>query len=149
MDPLFTRILKGQRQRLFGTQPLFEPHKPANDLIEIERQLGATLPAALREWLVTAGYGDVNEVLSFRREWFNVLDRGELKGHVLFAQDVLGNFYSFSQSDGTIHFVSRSAPEYALLATDFLSFMEQFEQRGFQLEEWTNALLAQRYDWRT
>jgi hypothetical protein len=149
MEPLFARILNARRKRFFGSKPLFEPHEAATDIATVEAKVGASLPEALKTWLAAAGYGDINEVLSFRSEWFNVIDRGELKGHVIFAQDLLGNFYSFAPADGSIHFICRSAPEYAFLAKHFAEFLEKLERRNFQLEEWTNGLTAQRYEWGT
>jgi hypothetical protein len=149
MEPLFARILDAKRKRFFGSKPVFKPYKPATDIADVEAKIGVSLPAALRSWLVTAGYGDINEVLSFRSDWFNVLDRGELKGHVVFAQDILGSFYSFAAADGTIHFICRSAPEYAFLSKHFVAFLEELEQRSFQLVEWTDGLAAQPYTWGT
>lgn len=49
----------------------------------------------------------------------------------------------------TIHFFSRSAPEYALLASDFLSFLEELEKREFKIIEWVEELKASPYDWST
>jgi len=149
MEPLFSRILNARRKRFFGSKPIFEPYKPATDIDGVEVKVGATLPASLRAWLVAAGYGDICEVLSFRSEWFNSIDRGELQGHVMFAQDEVGNFYSFSPIDGAIHFICRSAPEFAMMATDFGSFLEEFERRNFQLQAWTDSLKALPYNWGT
>jgi hypothetical protein len=149
MESVFARILNTRRKRFLGSKPLFEPHKAATDIPDVEARVGASLPERLSAWLLAAGYGDINEVLSFRSEWFSVIERGELKGHVMFAQDILGNFYSFSPADGAIHFICRSAPEYAFLAKHFGAFLEELERRDFQLEAWTNSLDAQRYDWGT
>jgi hypothetical protein len=149
MEALFVRILNARRKRFFGSKPVFEPYKPATDILNVEAKVGASLPEALKAWLVAAGYGDINEVLSFRSEWFNVIDRGELKGHVVFAQDILGNHYSFSPADGTIHYICRSAPEYAVVSEDFSAFLRELEQRDFRLEEWTDGLTAHRYEWGT
>jgi len=149
MEALFARILNARRKRLLGTKPLLEPHMPATDIPDVEGRVGASLPESLSAWLSVAGYGDLNDVLSFRSEWFSVIERGELKGHVMFAQDILGNFYSFSPADGAIHFICRSAPEYAFLAKHFGAFLEELERRDFQLEAWTDSLDAQPYEWGT
>jgi hypothetical protein len=149
MEPLFSRVLSARRKRLFGSKPLFQPYKPATDIESVEARVGALLPASLRAWLVAAGYGDIDEALSFRSEWFDSIDRGELQGHVMFAQDDLGNFYSFSPNDGTIHFICRSAPEFAVLATNFAAFLAELEHRDFRLKEWTDSLKAQPYSWGT
>ena len=149
IENIAARILAGKRKRFFWCKPLFSRHASVfeSDLTAVENELGCQLPKDLRSWLLIAGFGDVNDKLSFRREWFNVIDRGQLKGHVYFAQDILGNFYSFSTADGAIHFVSRSAPEYAELASGFLAFLEEFEMRGFILEEWTDGLSTLPYEW--
>ena len=145
MEPLVQRILNAERKRLFGSRPVFKPFKPAADLSALEKRLGVSLPTQLRNWLSSVGYGDIDEVLSFRTEWFSVIDRGELKGHVTFAQDDLGNVYSFSPTDGGIHFVSRTSPEFAFIAKDFATFLEEFERRDFQLGAWIDSLEVRRY----
>ena len=149
MDAVASRILSAKRKRLFGLAPLFNAHKRVteSELTDLERQLHSSLPESLRGFLLTAGYGDINEVLSLRKEWFNVIDRGELTGHVIFAQDILGNFYTFSPTDGGIHFVCRSSPEYAFMAEGFDAFLQEFERRAFQLEAWTDSLNALPYHW--
>lgn len=149
MDSVTSRILSSRRKRSFGSTPLFEAHKRVteSELAEIERQRHISLPQSLRRFLLSAGYGDINEVLSLRNEWFNIIDRGELTGHVIFAQDILGNFYAFSPIDGGIHFVCRSSPEYAFMAEGFDAFLREFERWEFQLEAWTESLNALPYNW--
>ena len=149
MDPLVARISTAKRKRLFGSKPIFEPHKPtsASELRQIEEEIACALPEDLRTWLLEAGFGDFNEIFALRQEWFRVVDRGPLKGHVMFAQDILGNFYSFSPADGRIHFICRSAPEYALMAKDFHSMLEELERRSFNLQEWVDHLPSLPYEW--
>ena len=125
MEALLSRILSAKREGLVARKSMFEPYRPADDIENVEARIGTSLPASLQAWLMAAGYGDLNQVLSFRSEWFKAIDRGELQGHVVFAQDDLGNFYSFSPIDGTIHFISRSAPEFGVLAIDFESFLAE------------------------
>jgi hypothetical protein len=147
MESLISRILSARRKRFFGSKPVFDPYEPATDIANVEARIGMSLPEALEAWLAAAGYGDLDDVLSFRSEWFNVIDRGELEGHVIFAQDILGNFYSFAPAGGAIHFVCGSASEYAFLSKDFAAFLEELEQHDFQLEAWTDSLAAKRYEW--
>jgi hypothetical protein len=149
MHELSTRILSARRKRLFRSTPLFEPHHSASesDLAQLEHELGCHLPASLRTWLLAAGFGDINDHLSFRREWFSSIDRGELEGHVIFAQDDLGNFYSFSPTDGAVHYISRSAPEFALMATNFSTFLQELESRQFELQAWAEDLNVSPYHW--
>ena len=149
MEDIAARLLSGKRKCLFGYKPLFEPYRVVSkdDLSGLERKLHARLPAALRSWLLLVGYGDIAEELSFRAEWFKHVDSGVLKGNVLFAQDALGNFYSFDPGKESIHFFSRSEPEYAMLAPNFRVFMEEVERRGFHVLEWVESLPALPYDW--
>jgi len=149
VSALFTRVLAAKRKRLLGDSPVFEPYEAAfaPNLAELESRIACRLPASLRAWLLQAGYGDLNEELSLRAEWFSVLDRGPLKGHILFAQDILGNFYSFSPANGEIHYVCRSAPEYAFMAPDFGVFLEELESRSFDLKKWIGSLEVSPYAW--
>ena len=149
MSTLFTRVLSAKRRRVLGSKPIFEPYEPASQsaLSAIESRIACELPASLRAWLLQAGFGDLNEELSFRPEWFSPIDRGPLKGNAIFAQDILGNYYSFSPTNGEIHYVCRSAPEFARIATDFCAFLEELESRSFQLEQWVKGLEASPYEW--
>ena len=94
-----------------------------------------------------SGYGDLSEVLSFRSEWFSVVDRGQLEGHVIFAQDILGNFYTFSPVNEAIHFINRSDPEFAFMEADFQSFMQIFKEKNYQIERWADSLERHEYNW--
>lgn len=149
MSPLVARITSAKRKRLFGFKPTFECYKHATvaDLAEIEQRVNCPLPPCLRTWLLEAGYGDFNEEFALRSEWFRVVDRGQLKGHVFFAEDILGNFYCFSPEDRGIHVISRTAPEYAFMAKDFSAFLEELERRSFELEKWVDGLPALPYEW--
>ena len=149
MSALFLRILDAKRKRLLGKKRIFEPHRVVaeSELAILEDRIGCALPNSLRSWLLEAGYGDLNEELSFREEWFSVVDRGQLKGHVFFAQDIPGNFYSFSPANGEVHYVCRSSVEYAFMAQDFHAFLEELERREFQLEKWIAGLCATAYEW--
>jgi len=142
MQSVATRILAMTRKRLLGVRALFEPYEPVSlgEIDRIEKITGTPLPPDLTTWLLTAGYGDLDQVLSFRHDWFQTITEGHLTDAVIFAQDDLGNFYAFWPSDGRIYFLNRSAPEYAAAAASFESFMQELERRDFQLEEWMRGL---------
>ena len=142
MNETFSRILATKRKHWWRSRSVFQPHAPVSEseLATIERQLECTLPSELREWLLQAGYGDINEELSFRRDWFRKHNKGNLAGNVFFAQDILGNFYAFEPHSGAISFFSRTAPEYGSMSPDFGNFMEELERREFKLEEWIDSL---------
>ena len=149
MEAFVERLLTASRKTLFRTKAIFEPYRAVeeSDIAAIERIVAVSLPSSMRQWLLRAGFGDLNGELSFRAEWFSVIDRGQLQGHVIFAQDQSGNFYAFSPSSGIIHFIDRSASEYAEIAGNFDEFMEGFESHGFELQDWPNSLNALPYDW--
>jgi hypothetical protein len=146
MRDIAERVLSRSRKRWFRSKPLFEHHKPvsATDLVRIEEKVNAALPEDLKAWLLAVGYGDIDEDLSFRSEWFQQVEQGELKGAVLFAQDSLGNFYAYMPKDERIIFFSQS--EYAILALGFRAFMEELEHRDFKVLEWVESVSAIPYD---
>jgi len=148
MQALADRIVSKTRKDWLRTRPVFRPFKPV-DLLEVERvetKVGARLPEDLRAWLQAVGYGDVDDVLSFRYDWFHTIDQGHRKGAVIFAQDELGNFYAFTPEDGAIHFFARSSPEYVTVAPTFQAFMEELERRDFKLLQWMDSLALVPYD---
>ena len=148
MHSLAQRILAKTRRNWLRTRPVFQPFKPV-DQIELERveaKVGARLPEDLRAWLLAVGYGDVNDVLSFRYDWFHTIDQGHRSGAVIFAQDELGNFFAFTPEDGAIHFFARSSPEYVTVAPSLRAFVEELERRDFKLLEWMDTLALLPYD---
>ncbi len=149
MQSLFARVLSAKRKKLFGTKAIFQPYKQVSevDLQSLEGKLGCALPDALRGWLLEAGFGDLNDDLSFRADWFSLIDRGPLKGHLMFAQDCLGNFYSIAPSGGDVHYICRHEPTYALMASDFIKFLEALEKRDFDILGWIDSIATQPYDW--
>lgn len=142
MRSLTERILTKTRKKWLRMRPLFEPFKPVSpsEIERIEGKVGVPLPEDLKVWLLAVGYGDVDESLSFRYDWFCPIKQGRLRGAVIFAQDDLGNFYAYSVGDGSILFFVRSSPEYATVAPGFRAFMEELERRDFQLGEWVDGL---------
>lgn len=124
------RFIGETRKSWFRSRPLFVRHATVSsvDLDSIEQEVRASLPADLREWLLEAGFGDLNEQLSFRREWFRPVEQGHLCGAVLFAQDDLGNFYAYVPANGNIIYFCRSSPE-------------------FKLREWVDGLPTAPYCW--
>ena len=149
MKNLVAEILDASRKKFFGSRPIFERYAPeANvDLANLEESLKFKFPADRRQWLEIAGFGDLDQQLAIRVDWLNVIDRGELLGHVIFAQDELGNFYSFDQTSGKIHYISRSAPEYAPMSDSFAEFLRELMRRDFKVVDWVDDLLVSPYAW--
>lgn len=148
MQALAARILNKTRKTWLRTRPVFRSFNPVDELElqRVEHRVGTQLPEGLRAWLLAAGYGDVDDVLSFRYDWFHTIEEGHRKGAVIFAQDELGNFYAFTSEDGAIHFFARSSPEYATVAPSFQAFMEELERRDFKLLQWMDSLALLPYD---
>lgn len=141
-------VRSASRKGLFKRRPVFKAHAAVslNDLERLERKVGMPVPASLRAWLHEVGYGDIDEVLSFRAEWFAPIETGQLLGGATFAQDILGNFYAID-SLGSIYFLSRSEPVFAGMSASFVEFLGELVRRDYKLGAWVDALVMQRYEW--
>ncbi|WP_208115123.1 SMI1/KNR4 family protein, partial [Roseateles toxinivorans] len=118
----------------------------SSEIERIESKVGTALPEDLKVWLLSVGYGDDDETLSFRYDWFSQIRQGHLRGAVIFAQDDLGNLYAYTKISSNIVFLPRSTPEYADVAPSFLAFMEELERRDFKLGEWVDGLPCLPYE---
>jgi hypothetical protein len=148
IDELAKTLLSASRKGLFKRKPVFKAHAAVSldELERLEQKVGLPVPASLHDWLLAVGYGDIDEELSFREEWFAPIEKGQLKGGARFAQDVLGNFYAFDSS-GCIYFLSRSEPVFAVMAKGFPEFLGELVRRDYKLGAWVDALETQRYEW--
>jgi hypothetical protein len=141
-------LRSAKRKMLLRSKPVFKPHAnfSLDALATLEKRIDTSLPVDFRDWLLAMGFGDVDETLSFREEWFTTVETGQLKGSTLFAQDILGNFYAFDAT-GCVYFLSRSEPGYALMSPDFSDFLQGLIQRDYKLLAWVDSLDVQKYDW--
>jgi hypothetical protein len=149
IDSLAKTVLAATRKGFFRQKPVFMPHSRASsdELLALEKGMGVVMPDDLRAWLVAVGYGDLSDQLSFRKEWIAPIEIGQLKGGARFAQDVLGNFYAFGSSGGTIYYLARSEAVFAPIATSFLGFIEELVRRDYDLANWIGTLETQKYEW--
>ena len=115
------------------------------DISALEATLGVALPDSLRAWLLAAGCGNLDDELSIQCSWFVPIEKGELTGGAMFAQDILGNFYAFDSSGG-IYFLSRSEPVVATVAKDFLEFMGELIRRDFKVVDWVDSFETRPYE---
>lgn len=113
----------------------------------LEARVGRTLPASLKSWLTQVGFGDIDQSLSFRSEWVEPVQEGQLKGGLRFAQDELGNFYAFGPDSVRIVFFSRSEPAYAVIAPSLEAFLSELERRDFKIIDWVESLELEPYAW--
>ena len=148
IDGLAKAVLSASRKGFLRKKPIFELHAmtSSGELNEMEGEIGIPLPNDLRDWLLALGYGDIDEELSFRREWFASIDSGQLKGGARFAQDILGNFYAFD-ANGHVFYVCRSEPVFAAISKGFLEFIDELVRRDYKLVGWMNTLETQGYEW--
>ncbi|MHA6889849.1 hypothetical protein [Ralstonia pseudosolanacearum] len=114
IDTFEKTVLSASRKGLFRRRSVFKAYARVlpDERRSLERKIGIPVPIYLCDWLLSVGYGDIDEGLSFREEWFTPIEKGQLKGGARFAQDILGNFYAFDSS-GRIYFLSRSEPVFA------------------------------------
>jgi len=148
IDKLAKTLLSSRRKGLFSRKPIFERYAKVShaDLTHLEEKVGLPIPAPLRGWLLEVGYGDINEDMSFREEWFATIEAGQLSGGAIFARDVLGNFYAFDVR-GQIYFVSRHEAVFSKMSEDFSGFIEELTLRNYDLTAWVDDLKTQEYHW--
>ena len=141
-------VLSARRKSLFRQKVIFRAHRKVlpSEITSLEARIGVSLPKDLQDWLLEVGYGDINDELSFREEWIATIDSGTLKGGARFAQDILGNFYAFD-SFGKIYYLSRSEPVFAIIATSFVEFVSELIHHNYELIDWSNKLVTQKYEW--
>ncbi|WP_093196248.1 SMI1/KNR4 family protein [Variovorax sp. YR750] len=148
IDGLTKTVLSASRKGLLRKKPIFKPYAAtsSNELSKVEQEIGTAMPCDLRDWLLAVGFGDIDDELSFRRDWLAKIESGQLKGGARFAQDVLGNFYAFDSS-GCIFYLCRSEPVFAEISRNFLRFFEELIRRDYKLVDWVDALKTQKYEW--
>lgn len=146
VEEIADRFLAGRRKSSLCRKPLFNAFEAYRRPMTI-RDAVVALPKSVEAFLSKTGYGDVADVLSFRIEWVQQIEVGELAGHVIFAQDDCGNYYATSIANDRVYFLARSSPEYALMGESFAGFLEELERRDFALDVWTNSLELKPYAW--
>lgn len=97
IQTLASIALSTTRKGFFRSKPVLCERSEVSrqDIRALEAQLGVALPEPLQAWLLAAGYGNLDDELSLHCAWFAPIEKGELAGGAMFAQDILGNFYAF------------------------------------------------------
>jgi hypothetical protein len=146
MKKLIDTILTDKRKHFLVKKPIYQTSSRVSemDLFRIAKKLDCKLSVGLSKWLLSAGYGDIEHSLSFREDWFCLLENGPLKGKVAFAQDDKENTYAYDPKDGAIYFVSRNG--FARLADDFRAFLQELIKREYNLAAWRDSLKLQHYN---
>lgn len=148
MQNTIKTILSAKRKSFLTSKPIFHFHAPATemDLFMTARRLDCKLMVGLCQWLRAAGYGDINDSLIFRDDYFSTISHGALSGYITFARDDAGNAYAFKPEDGGIYFVSAHEDGYAQIAKDFRAFLQELIDRNYNLPEWRESLTITRDD---
>lgn len=141
-------VLKSTKRKLFFEKRVFKPYEGCSiDLIrEIEERIGFSIPADLAEWLLEMGFGDINEELCFRKNWFVPVLSGRLKGAAFFAQDLNGGFYAICPL-GRVYYFTGFDLMYAFVANGFSEFMGILVEGGFEVLKFSDGLCLSKYDW--
>ena len=144
-NDLIDTILAGKRRRFLAKHPIYHTSSRATEmeLFQIAQNLNCKLTPGLSKWLLTAGYGDIEHSLSFRKDAFCLLSDGPLQGVVVFAHDDQDNIYAYDPEDGAIYFVSSSDKGYARLTDDFCGFLQELVKRDYDLATWRDSLTLQ------
>ena len=135
------QLRNARRKAFFGTRPMWHEHAAiTHEALElVSKNLGVPLPPDLASFLLELGYGDINDELSFRQDWFALVDRGQLVGHIIFAMDDRGNLYTADPNSGAIHYLERFEPGYRLLAPSFCEFLREVAVRKFEVVAWAES----------
>lgn len=142
MQNTIKTILSAKRKSFLSSKPVFHYFAPATemDLFMTARRLDCKLALGLCQWLRAAGYGDINDMLIFRPEYFSTITHGALTGYTTFAHDDAGNAYAFDPRQGAIYFISVHESAYARMSDDFLHFMQELIRRDYNLAAWRETL---------
>jgi len=141
VDVVFEKLRNAKRKALWRFRPMWKLHATASAeaLDSVGMKLGAAIPNDLRTFLLQFGFGDLNDELSFRRDWFVCIEHGPLLGHIVFGQDDRGNLYTVDPNSGAVHYIDRFEPGYRPLAPSFAAFLEEASSRSFEVVAWAES----------
>jgi len=142
MDEIAKAILSAKRKKFLRSRPVFEHHASVSEagLYRIATGLNFKFTPGLARWLLLAGYGDIDQALSFREEFFSIINGGPLDGHVSFAQDSAGNRYVFDPAGSGIYCLPSSGRAALKMSGDFSSFMKELVRRDYHLIGWMEGI---------
>ena len=148
MIELTEAILGAKRKSFLRQRPIFERFAAASteDVLALERELGCSIFPDLRYWLVTAGFGDLDQTLSIRSSWFNRWSPGNELDLAIFATDELADRYAFEPTSGEIVFFSVGEHGHAKLANSFEEFLSELVRRDYKIIDWTTGLDLQFFE---
>jgi hypothetical protein len=142
MDEIVKIILSAKRRRFLLSRPVYKPHHSTSEagLFNLATELNFKFTLGLSKWLRLAGYGDIDEALIFREEYFSKIDGGSLGFLVTFARDPSGNHFAFSLNDGAIYLIHQPDLLKIRLSDSFITFLQELIRRDYQLHDWITAI---------
>jgi hypothetical protein len=146
MDEIVKIILSGKRRRFLLNHPIYKLHQSTSEarLFRLATELNFKFTLELSKWLRLAGYGNIDEALIFREEYFSKIDGGPLGFLVTFARDPAGNHFAFSLTDGTIYLVRQPDLLKTRLSDSFTSFLQELIRRDYQLNDWISDICREK-----
>jgi len=142
MEEIAKIILSAKRRRFLFNRPVYKLHQSTSEaeLFRMATSFNFKFTLGLSKWLRLAGYGDIDDALIFREEYFSKIDGGPLGSLVSFARDSAGNLFAFSEIDGIIYFIHQADLTKIRLSDSFASFFQEFIRRDFQLTDWISEI---------
>jgi len=142
MDKIVKIILSAKRRRFLLNRPIYKLHHSTSEagLFRLATELNFKFTLGLSKWLRFAGFGDIDEVLIFREEYFSKIDGGPLGFLVTFARDPAGNHFAFSLNDGSIYLIHQPDLFKTCLSESFTAFLQELIQRDYQLQDWISGI---------
>lgn len=148
MKKTIDTVLSAKRKRFLRNQPIYQTSARASEmgLYKVAKKLQCKLTLGLSKWLLEAGYGDIENNLSFREDWFCLLNRSPLPSLVAFAHDDQDNLYAYDPKKDTIYFIAADNSGYARLADDFCTFLNELIKRDYDLPTWRDSFTLEKFD---
>ena len=146
MEEIAKIILSAKRRRFLLNRPIYKHHQSTSEaeLFRMATALNFKFTLGLSKWLRLAGYGDIDDALIFREEYFSKIDGGPLGSLVSFAKDSAANIFAFSEIDGTIYFIHQPDMTKIRLSDSFTLFFQELIQRDYQLKDWISNLYREK-----
>jgi hypothetical protein len=146
IDEIAKVILAARRKRFLFSRPVFKKNSEVSEaeLFHLATRLDFIFIIDLSKWLLQAGYGEIDEALVFHENKFSKIDWEPLQGFVTFAASSSGHQIAFNPEDGSIYSIFAPRHEFARIADDFPSFLQDLVRHDYKLKEWMDILLFSR-----
>ncbi len=141
IDEVAKVILAARRKHFFFSRPVFKQSSSVSEaeLFHLATGLGFKFIVDLSRWLLLAGYGVIDGVLTFQEDRFSIVDWEPLNGFATFADDNFGHQFAFNPNDGSIYAIFPSSHTFVRIADNFPAFLQELIRRDYRLKEWMDS----------